>query len=124
MQYSFNASSTVAIDDISDVPRFFRKKDEPLFFPTVISSGNVFSTVITSGNVFSTVIISENVFPTVISGGNVFSTVISGWNALRMHLLEQIARAQAARRPSKEARCFLGRSKAKWLYLKTAIIML
>ena len=41
-----------------------------------------------------------------------------------MHALEQIARAQAARRPSKEARCFVGRSKAKWLYLKTAIIML
>ena len=34
------------IDDISDVPHFFRKKDEPLFFPTVISSGNAFSTVI------------------------------------------------------------------------------
>ena len=41
-----------------------------------------------------------------------------------MHALEQIARAQAARRPSKEARCFVGRSKAKWLYLKTTIIML
>ena len=57
------------IDDISDVPRFFRKKDEPLFFPTVISSGNVFPTVITSGNVFSTVITSRTV-----------------WNALRMYL--------------------------------------
>ena len=123
---------------------FLEKKDEPVFFPTAISSGSVFSTVITSGNLsptvitngnvfltvitswnmFSTVITSENVFPTVISGGNVFSTVISGWNALRMHLLEQIARAQAARRPSKEARRFLGRSTAKQLHLKTAIIML
>ena len=67
------------IDDISDVPRFFRKKDEPLFFPTVISSGNVFSTVISGGNVF----------PTVITSGNVFSTVITSrtvWNALRMYL--------------------------------------
>ena len=33
-------------DDISDVPRFFRKKDEPLFFPTVISSGKVLPIVI------------------------------------------------------------------------------
>ena len=97
------------IDDISDVPRFFRKKDEPLFFPTVISSGNVFSTVIISRNVFSTVITSRNVFPTVITSGNVlptvitsgnlFPTVMSGrnvfptviisrsvWNALRMYL--------------------------------------
>ena len=46
------------------------------------------------------------------------------WRESIAHALEQIARAQAARRPSKEARCFLGRSKAKWLYLKTAIIML
>ena len=43
---------TWPIDDISDVPHFFRKKDELLFFPTVISAGNVFSTVITSGNLF------------------------------------------------------------------------
>ena len=50
------------IDDISDLPRFFRKKDEPLFFPTVISSGNVFSIVITSGNVFSIVLTSGSVF--------------------------------------------------------------
>ena len=28
------------IDDISDMPRLFWKKDEPLIFPTVISSGN------------------------------------------------------------------------------------
>ena len=48
------------MDDISDGPRFFRKKDELLFFPTVISSGNVFSTVITNGNVFLTVITSGN----------------------------------------------------------------
>ena len=68
------------IDDISDVPHFFRKKDEPLFFPTVISSWNVFLTVITSGNVFLTVIISRNVFSTVIISRNVFSTVISGGN--------------------------------------------
>ena len=46
------------------------------------------------------------------------------WRESIAHALEQIARAQAARRPSKEARCFLGRSKAKWLYLKTATIML
>ena len=46
------------------------------------------------------------------------------WRESIAHALQQIARAQAARRPSKEARCFLGRSKAKWLYLKTAIIML
>ena len=46
------------------------------------------------------------------------------WRESIAHALEQIARAQAARRPSKEARCFLGRSKAEWLYLKTAIIML
>ena len=46
------------------------------------------------------------------------------WRESIAHALEQIARALAARRPSKEARCFLGRSKAKWLYLKTAIIML
>ena len=46
------------------------------------------------------------------------------WRESIADALEQIARAQAARRPSKEARCFLGRSKAKWLYLKTAIIML
>ena len=43
------------IDDISDVPRFLRKKDQPLFFRTVISSGNVFSTVITNWNMFPTV---------------------------------------------------------------------
>ena len=60
------------IDDISDMPRFFRKKDEPLFFPTVISSGNVFWTVITGGNVFSTVITSGKVFPTVITSRNAF----------------------------------------------------
>ena len=71
-EMSFNYISLLRwpIDDISDVPRFFRKKDEPLFFPTVISSGNVFSTVITSGNVFSTVITSGNVFPTVITSQN------------------------------------------------------
>ena len=68
------------IDDISNVPRFFRKKDEPLFFPTVISGGNVFSTVITSGNLFRTVITSRNVFPTVITSGNVFLTVITTRN--------------------------------------------
>ena len=76
MQHSFFASSTVAIDDISDVPRFFRKKDEPLFFPAVITSGNVFPTVISG----------ENVVSTVITGRNVFLTVISSGKALRMHL--------------------------------------
>ena len=68
------------VNDISDVPRFFREKDEPLFFRTVTSSGNVLSTVITSGNVFLTVITGGNVSPTVISGGNVFSTVITSGN--------------------------------------------
>ena len=68
------------IDDISDVPRFFRKKHEPLFFPTVISSGNVYSKVITSRNLFPTVITSGNVFPTVITSGNMFPTVTSGGN--------------------------------------------
>ena len=63
-------------------------------FPTVITSGNVFWTVITSGDVF----------PTVIKRGDMAAR-----------------RQQAARRLSKEARCFLGRNKAKWLYLKTAI---
>ena len=58
------------MDDISDGPRFFRKKDELLFFPTVISSGSMFSTVITNGNVFLTVITSGNLFPTVITSGN------------------------------------------------------
>ena len=69
-------------------------------------------TVISGGNVFSTVTTNRNLFPTVITSRNVFA-----------HPLEQIARAQVARRPSKEARCFLGRRKAKWLYLKTTIIM-
>ena len=64
------------IDDISDVVPFFKKKDELLFFPAVITSGNVFSTVISGENVFSTVMTSRNVFPTVISSRN----------ALRMHL--------------------------------------
>ena len=59
-----------------------------------------------------------------ITSGTVFPTVINKWRERVGHALEQIARAQAARRPSKEGRCFLGRSKPKWLYLKTAIIML
>ena len=50
--------------------KFFWKKDEPLFFPTVISGRNVFSTVITSGNLFLTVITNGNVFPTVITSRN------------------------------------------------------
>ena len=54
------------LGDISDVAHFFSKKGDPLFFLTVITSGNVFLTV--------------------ISGGNVFSTVISCENALRMHM--------------------------------------
>ena len=54
------------------VAHFFRKKDESLFFPTVISSGNVFSTVITSGNLFRTFITSGNLFPTVITSKNKF----------------------------------------------------
>ena len=66
------------IDDISDVPRFFRKKDEPLFFLTVISGGNMFPTVVTSRNLFPTVITSRNVFSTVITSGNVFCSTISG----------------------------------------------
>ena len=77
------------IDDISYVSRFFRKKDEPLFFPTVISSGNVFPTVTTSGNLLPTVVTSRNLFPTVIPSRNVFPTVITSrsvWNALRMYL--------------------------------------
>ena len=68
------------IDDISNVPPFLRKKDEPLFFPTVISGGNVFSTVITSGNLLPTVITSRNVFPTVTTSGNVLPTVITSRN--------------------------------------------
>ena len=60
--------------------KFFWKKDEPLFFPTVISSRNVFSTVITSGNLFLTVITNGNVFATVISDGKVFPTVTSSSN--------------------------------------------
>ena len=81
---------------------------------TVISGENVFSTVTTNRNLFPRVITSGNVFlfPTVITSGNVF-----------VHPLEQITRAQVARRPNKEARYFLGRRKAKWLYLKTTIIM-
>ena len=55
-----------SIADISDVPRVFRKKDEPLFSLTVISRGNVFAALITSKNVFPTVITSGNVFPTVL----------------------------------------------------------
>ena len=54
------------------MPRFFRKKDEPLFFSTVIARGNVFSKVKTSGNMFPTVITSGNVFPTVLTSGNAF----------------------------------------------------
>ena len=68
------------IDDISDVPCFFRKKDEPLFFPTVISSRNVFLTVRNRENVFLTVISSGNLFPTVITSGNMFPTVKSSGN--------------------------------------------
>ena len=45
------------------------------------------------------------------------------WQEHFAHALEQIACAQAARRPSKEARCFVGRRKLTWLYLKTTIIM-
>ena len=65
------------IDDISDVARLFRKKDDPLFFLTVITSGNVFPTVISSGNEFPTVKTSRNVFSIVITSGNVFLTVIT-----------------------------------------------
>ena len=64
----------------SHVPRFFWKKDEPLFFLTVITSGNPFSTVITSGNVFPTVISSGNTFSTVITSGNLFPKVITSGN--------------------------------------------
>ena len=64
------------IDDTSHVPRFFWKKDEPLVFPTVISSGNMFTTVITSGNPFPTVITSGNVFSTVIPSDNLFPTFL------------------------------------------------
>ena len=90
-------------------------------YSTAITSRNVFPTIIISGNVFPAVITNGNVFPTVITSGNLFPTVISGGNAFA-HALEQIARAPVARTPNKEARCFLGRSKAKWLYLKTTII--
>ena len=62
------------------MPRFFRKKDEPLFFLTVISGGNVLSTVITSRNLFPTVVTSGDVFPTDITSGNVFPTVIISGN--------------------------------------------
>ena len=70
------------IDDISDVSRFFRKKDEPLFFPTVISSGNSFLKVITSRNLFPTVTTSGSKFLTVIISGKLFPTVITSWNVL------------------------------------------
>ena len=68
------------IDGTSDVPRFFWRKDERLFFSTVTTSGNVFPTVISGGNVFPTVITSGNLFPTIITSGNVFPTVINGGN--------------------------------------------
>ena len=71
------------IDDILDMACFSKKKDEPLFFPTVISSGNVLSTVITSVNLFSTVITSGNLFPTVISGWNVVLAFITSGNVFR-----------------------------------------
>ena len=97
-------------------------------FPTVVTRGNLFPTDISGGNVFSTVTTSGNLFPTFTTGGIVFATVITSgnvynWRERVAHALEQIARAQAARRPSKETKCFLGRRKAKWLYLKTTIIM-
>ena len=57
------------IDDISDVPRFFCKKNEPLFFLTVISGGNVFPLVITVGNRFPLVITVGNTFPPLITVG-------------------------------------------------------
>ena len=69
------------IDDILDMARFSKKKDEPLFFPTVIR--NVLSTVITSVNLFSTVITSGNLFPTVISGWNVVLAFITSGNVFR-----------------------------------------
>ena len=68
------------IDDISDVSRFFRKQDEPLFFSTVTSAENLFRTVIISGNLFLTVITSSNVFWTVASSESVFPTVIISMN--------------------------------------------
>ena len=60
---------------------FLRKKDEPLFFPTVISSGNAFSTVITNGNVFPTVTTVGNTFSLVTTVGNTFPLVITVENA-------------------------------------------
>ena len=85
------------IDDISDVPRLFRKKDEPLFLLTIISSGKVFSTVITSGNLFPTVITSGNVFLTVVSSGTVSPTVTtsgnkSGWAYVTTCFIETLIR--------------------------------
>ena len=115
-----------------------------------LNSENLFLIDISDGNVFLTVITSGNLFPTVITSGNVFSGTCSGkpvpdfynkwervlesykWRERFAHAIEQIVCAQAARRPSKLARrtsknkgnrCFLGRRKAKWLYLKTTMIV-
>ena len=90
-------------------------------FPTVTTSENVFLTVITNQNVFPTVITSQNVFPTVITCGNMLSTNINSgnvWNALCMHLNKQHVLRQQGGPARKGARCFLGRKKVKWLYLK------
>ena len=65
------------IDDISDVPRFFRKKYKPLFFLTVISSGNVFSIVITSRNVFPPLVNVRNTSPIVITVGNTLALLVT-----------------------------------------------
>ena len=70
------ASLRWLIDDISDVPRLFGKKDEPLLFPTVISSANVFPTVITIGEVFLT-FTSGNTFLLVITIENTFPLLIT-----------------------------------------------
>ena len=59
---------------------FFLKNNEPLFFPTVLSSGNLFPTVITSGNVFPAVISGGNVFSKVTTSENVFPTTITYGN--------------------------------------------
>ena len=71
------ASLRWLIDDISDVPRFFGKKDEPLLFPTVTSSANVFPTVITIGEVFLTFTSGGNTFLLVITIENTFPLLIT-----------------------------------------------
>ena len=55
---------------------FLEKKMSHYFFPTVISSGNVFSTVITSGNTFPPLITVGSTFLLVITVKNTFPLLI------------------------------------------------